>query len=203
MAAAAAPGLFFGRIGNFINGELWGRVTSLPFGMIFPHAPKLPLGEPWVRGIAQAAGLDTSGLALINLPRHPSQLYEALFEGVVLWAILWTIRKRKLFRGFMIGAYLAGYGLFRFVIEYFREPDADLGYRIMLVETELPPALFSSVFNLTTGQIFCLAMIFGAVIWWIIASRLPQDTPIGQPVYPASKDKTVSKEGSDHRRRGK
>lgn len=197
-------GFTFGRIGNFINGELWGRVTTLPFGMIFPHAPKLPLGEPWVREIAQKAGIDTAGLALINLPRHPSQLYEALFEGVILWAILWAFRNRKLFRGFMIGAYLVGYGLFRFVIEYFREPDADLGYRITLVQTDIPPALFSSLFNFTTGQLFCFAMILAGALWWFIAARLPQDSAIGPLLPVASGTSPASgKTGSGSKQEGR
>ncbi len=166
-------GYTFGRIGNFINGELWGRVSAMPFAMIFPHAPKYPLSTAWVNDIANRAGLDTSSIALINLPRHPSQLYEALFEGLVLWAILWSLRNKKLFRGFMIGAFLVGYGFIRFILEYFREPDADLGYVISFVKTDIPPALFSSVFNISMGQILCFLMIVAGLVWWLIAARLP------------------------------
>ncbi|MDR0403064.1 MAG: prolipoprotein diacylglyceryl transferase [Treponema sp.] len=182
MFAASIPlGYTFGRLGNFINGELYGRVTSSPLGMIFPQAEMFPADLPWVKRIAERCGLDAGG-GLVNLPRHPSQLYEALFEGVVLWAIIWLLRNRKPFKGFLIGLYLAGYGLFRFFIEYFREPDADLGYRIELVKTNLPPAVFSSPFNFSTGQVFCLVMIILGLAWIGIASRLPDREPLR--VYP-------------------
>jgi phosphatidylglycerol:prolipoprotein diacylglycerol transferase len=182
MFAASIPlGYTFGRLGNFINGELYGRVTSAPLGMIFPQAETFPADLPWVKRIAESCGIDPGG-GLVNLPRHPSQLYEALFEGIVLWAIIWLLRNRKPFKGFLVGVYLAGYGLFRFFIEYFREPDADLGYRVELVKTDLPPAVFSSVFNFSTGQVFCFAMIALGLAWIGIASRLPGREPIR--VYP-------------------
>ena len=101
-AAPLAPlGLCAGRIGNFINGELWGRVTDSPWGMVFPS------GGP--------------------LPRHPSQLYEAALEGVVLFIILWlyTLKPRPTMAA--SGLFLTGYGLFRFIVEFAREPDAHLG----------------------------------------------------------------------------
>jgi phosphatidylglycerol---prolipoprotein diacylglyceryl transferase len=113
-------GYTFGRVANFINGELWGRSTDHPIGMIFPHAPG-------------------------NLPRHPSQLYEAFLEGIALFAILWIVRKRPFAKGSFAGFYLIGYGAFRFFIEYFREPDAHLGL------------LWFGVFS--QGQMLCLAMI--------------------------------------------
>jgi phosphatidylglycerol---prolipoprotein diacylglyceryl transferase len=96
-------GYTFGRLGNFINGELFGRVTTMPWGMYFPL--------DWPRRL-----------------RHPSQLYEALFEGIVLFILLWLIRKKKMFDGFLIGIYFCGYGFVRFFIEFFREPDYQLGF---------------------------------------------------------------------------
>ncbi len=102
LAAAAAPmGLFFGRLANFINAELWGRASTVPWAMVFPDAGPLP--------------------------RHPSQLYEALTEGLVLFAVLWwlTHRRQALRKpGVIGGAFLVGYGLARSFCEFFREPDA-------------------------------------------------------------------------------
>jgi phosphatidylglycerol:prolipoprotein diacylglycerol transferase len=112
-------GYTFGRIGNFINGELYGRVTSAPIGMLFPLAPGSQL-------------------------RHPSQLYEALFEGVFLFLVLWSLRKRVRIPGAMLALYLIGYGTVRFFIEYFRQPDAHLGFVL---------------FSFSMGQVLCLLMI--------------------------------------------
>jgi len=98
---AAPIGLGLGRIGNFINGELFGRPSDLPWAMVFPG------GGP--------------------MPRHPSQLYEALFEGLTLFLILLWLSKRELPQGFLLGVFLGGYGLIRFVLEFFREPDPQLG----------------------------------------------------------------------------
>lgn len=127
-AAAIPLGYTFGRIGNFLNGELFGRVTTMPWGMYFP--------------------LDSTGSL-----RHPSQLYEALFEGIFLFIILWSVRKRGRFDGFLLSLYITGYGLVRFIVEYFRDPDPQLGF------------LFGV---LTMGQILCLAMIMlGMVAYWI------------------------------------
>jgi len=97
----APIGLGLGRIGNFLNGELFGRHSDLPWAMVFPN------GGP--------------------LPRHPSQLYEALLEGVVLFIILWSIRKKDLANGTMVALFLILYGFFRFILEFAREPDAQLG----------------------------------------------------------------------------
>jgi phosphatidylglycerol:prolipoprotein diacylglycerol transferase len=119
-------GYTFGRIGNFINGELYGRVTDMPWGMYFP-------------------------LDVTHQLRHPSQLYEALFEGLFLFLILWGIRKKSPFDGFLLAIYLIGYGFVRFVIEYFREPDSQLG-------------LIWGV--LSMGQILCILMILtGAFVY--------------------------------------
>ena len=173
MFSASIPlGYTFGRLGNFTNAELYGRATASPIGMIFPHAAPLPASEPWVREIAEKAGIAIKG-ALVNLPRHPSQLYEAFFEGIVLWAIIWFFRSRKPFKGFLIGLYLIGYGFFRFIIEYFREPDADLGYRIEFVKNTLPTAYVHPLLSFSTGQILCFLMILFGAVWLIAASRLP------------------------------
>ena len=98
------PGLLLGRLANFINGELWGRTTDLPWGMVFP----LP-----------GAG---------DLPRHPSQLYEAGLEGLALLLLLWWYSRRPRPRGAVAGLFLFGYGAFRFLVEFARQPDAQLGY---------------------------------------------------------------------------
>ena len=177
MFAASIPlGYTAGRLGNFINGELYGRITTSSFGMIFPGAI-LPINEPWVREIAEKTGIQAVN-GYVNLPRHPSQLYEALFEGVILWLIIWALRNKKPFKGFLVGLYLIGYGFFRFIIEYLREPDIGLGYKITLVKNDIPPALFSSLFNFTTGQVFCFSMIVLGLIWLGIASKLPDREPI-------------------------
>jgi len=103
LVAVTAPiGLGFGRLGNFINGELYGRITAVPWGMIFPG------GGP--------------------LPRHPSQLYEFCLEGVVLFTILWTIKDRVRQTGVVIALFVSLYGMLRIVGEFFREPDPQLGY---------------------------------------------------------------------------
>lgn len=100
----ATIGLGLGRIGNFINGELYGRVTDVPWGMVFPT------GGP--------------------LPRHPSQLYEFLLEGATLFTILWLLKGRNLKRGTLTSLFLILYGVFRFFVEFFREPDLQLGFII-------------------------------------------------------------------------
>src|SRR5215471_3888216 len=102
LCVVAVPmGLGLGRIGNFINGELYGRPTNVPWAMIFPEGG--------------------------NTPRHPSQLYEALLEGVLLFLILIWIYRRNFYRGTVFWALLAFYGLFRFLVEFVREPDAQIG----------------------------------------------------------------------------
>jgi phosphatidylglycerol:prolipoprotein diacylglycerol transferase len=102
LVASAPIGLGLGRIGNFINAELWGRVTDAPWGMIFPG------GGP--------------------LPRHPSQLYEAFLEGLVLFLILYLLHRRKSLPGIPFFCFFIGYGSFRFLVEFFRQPDAHLGF---------------------------------------------------------------------------
>ncbi len=112
-------GYTFGRIGNFINGELYGRITSMPWGMYFP-------------------------LDYTHQLRHPSQLYEAFFEGIFLFIVLWSVRKKSPFDGFLLALYLVGYGLVRFFIEFYREPDMQLGL------------IFGTI---SMGQILCLLMM--------------------------------------------
>ncbi len=98
-------GLFFGRLANFVNGELFGRVTTVPWGVVFPYGG--------------------------DLPRHPSQFYEAILEGLVLFTILGVMAMRPKIRrtpGVLGGTFLAGYGISRFIVEFFREPDAHIGF---------------------------------------------------------------------------
>jgi phosphatidylglycerol---prolipoprotein diacylglyceryl transferase len=122
MFACAGPiGLFLGRIANFINGELWGRPSDAPWAMVFPNAGPLP--------------------------RHPSQLYEAVLEGLVLFAVLFLMQRRPAIRarpGTVAGMFLLLYGLFRVFVEFFREPDAQLGF------------LFAGI---TMGQLLSLPLV--------------------------------------------
>ena len=206
MYAASIPlGYTFGRLGNFINGELYGRVTTGPLGMVFPHAAPLAAGEEWVREATEKTGAAITG-GLVNLPRHPSQLYEMILEGVVLWAIIWFFRSRKPAKGFLIGLYFLGYGFFRFFIEYFREPDADLGYPIELVKNSLPTALAHPPLSFSTGQILCFGMIVFGIAWIFAVLRLPDHKPI--IVYDESggkqeKVKSVEEKASARNRRRK
>ena len=102
MALAGTPGLFFGRMGNFINGELYGRVTDVSWGLIFP------LGG--------------------NFPRHPSMLYEGVVEGILLTFVLWSMLPKVKFEGYLSAIFLFGYALCRFFVEFVREPDEQLGF---------------------------------------------------------------------------
>lgn len=171
LVAGIPLGYTFGRLGNFINGELWGRVTTRPWGMIFPDAPRFSTSYEWVRNIATEVGMDYSSQYSLNLPRHPSQLYEAFFEGIVLWLIIWFVfrpRRDKHAPGFLLGIYLIGYGLVRFVIEYFREPDSSLGFIFAWGEQTEPTALFLSPLNISMGQILCFCMILGGIALLVI-----------------------------------
>lgn len=135
LAPLIPPSLFFGRIGNFINGELWGRIASgnLPWGMVFPQSGTM-------------------------LPRHPSQLYEALGEGVLLIIILWIYASKPRKVGQISGVFMIGYGCIRFVLEYFREPDAFLSY--------LPAKTGFSM-----GQWLCVPMIVAGIIIYLVATK--------------------------------
>lgn len=125
VAMCAPIGLFLGRLANFVNGELWGRPTGLPWGMVFPGAGPLP--------------------------RHPSQLYEAVLEGPVLFVLLWCLFRFTSARhrpGLLCGAFVLGYGLFRFLVEFVREPDQQL-------------VAFAAATGLHMGQWLCVPMILG------------------------------------------
>ena len=162
MCTAIPLGYTFGRIGNFLNGELYGRITKMPWGMIFPDAEKFSPSIEWVKNFAADIGMSVEQNLMVNLPRHPSQLYESFFEGIVLFALLWFLRKKKPFNGFLTGMYLAGYGAIRFCLEYFRMPDSDLGFRI----SSDPAASISqntSLLNISTGQILCALMILAGI----------------------------------------
>ena len=129
--AAVPIGLFFGRVANFINGELFGRTTTVPWAFVFPH------GGPE--------------------PRHPSQLYEAGLEGILLFLVLFFLIRRDSVRarpGIVSGVFLIGYALCRIAVEFFREPDAQIGY------------LFQ---YFTMGQILCLPMIAGGIVCIVYA----------------------------------
>jgi phosphatidylglycerol---prolipoprotein diacylglyceryl transferase len=120
-------GLAFGRLGNFINGELWGRTTDVPWAVLFPNAGMLP--------------------------RHPSQLYELLGEGIILFILLQLYKRRNPPAGNVAGLFLLGYGTARFIIEFFREPDAHLGLLSL---------------GMSMGQWLCIPMIvagLGLIVW--------------------------------------
>lgn len=133
IAPCVPLGLASGRIGNFINGELWGRPAdpSLPWAMVFPQS-----------------GTDVA--------RHPSQLYQFALEGLLLFLLLWLYARRPRATGQVSGAFLVGYGVFRFMAEYFREPDSFLG----------PLAL-----GLSMGQWLCVPMVAAGVLLWLWAGR--------------------------------
>ena len=172
LAASAPLGYTFGRLGNFINGELYGRITESPIGMVFPQAPGYPTSEPWVQEIAQATGVPLdAGASLVNLPRFPSQLFEAFFEGLFLWALLWFVfRRHRPFPGFLVVMYIVGYGVARFAVEYLREPDAGLGFPLAFAPTA-NPALFSP-WNFSTGQVLSAVMIVcGVAMLMIVGSQ--------------------------------
>jgi phosphatidylglycerol---prolipoprotein diacylglyceryl transferase len=145
LAVTAPVGLFLGRCANFINGELYGRITTVPWAMQFPKElldhpteadraislctqidPSLTTPEAIVAAVNRQSQV-VATLRSILTPRHPSQLYEAFFEGIVLFAILWLVRTRtRQPNGFLAGLFFICYAIFRIVIEYFREPDATL-----------------------------------------------------------------------------
>ena len=136
IAVCGTPGLFFGRIGNFINAELYGRPSAVPWAMIFPTDPT-------------------------HLPRHPSQLYEAVGEGIIVAAIVWWVDVRSHARGWyrpgtLTATFLMAYGVVRFGLEFTRQPDAQLGF-------VLGP--------LSMGQLLCLAMIMLGVAVAVSTSR--------------------------------
>ncbi len=178
VVTAVPLGYTFGRLGNFINGELYGRITSASYGVLFPQAERVPTSHPAVREIANEVGIDIAGQSMVNLPRHPSQLYEAFLEGVLLWAIMWfVLRKRKPFRGFMIGIYLVGYSLARYVAEYFRAPDPGLDFVIQWGPANNPRWLLLSPLNITTGQVLSLLMALAGVLLLLILRAYAKRSP--------------------------
>lgn len=162
LATAIPAGYTFGRLGNFLNGELYGRITTAPWGMVFPAAERFSTKFQWVQDFCAQIGMDIASKNMVNLPRHPSQLYEAFFEGIITFTILWFCRKHKKFDGQLGQMYIGCYGIFRFFIEYFREPDADLGFRIGK-DTSAPIYQNTSLLNFSTGQILCFLMIISAI----------------------------------------
>ena len=165
LMAAIPLGYTFGRLGNFINGELFGRVTSVAWGVVFPHARRFPADEPWVQEIAADAGMDLTGVeGMVNLPRHPTQLYEAATEGIILWLVMWFIfRKRNQPKGTNVGIYLIGYGFFRFVIDYFRVPLRG-DFSLQLAGIANPPYLLLTPWNFIASQFYSLIMIAAGII---------------------------------------
>jgi len=133
VTVTAPIALCLGRIGNFINGELFGRATEVPWAMVFPS------GGP--------------------IPRHPSQLYEAALEGLLLFIILWKLKDRECRPGTLVSVFLVGYGVIRFILEFFRQPDPQIG-------------LFLNF--LSMGQVLCLAMIITGFILHGFLPRVPQ-----------------------------
>jgi len=184
IAVSAPLGYTFGRLGNFINGELWGKVSTAPWAMLFPNAERFSAKEPWVQEVARAVGIRLVSMNdMVNLPRHPSQLYEALLEGIVLWLVLWFfVRKRRTYRGKSVAIYAIGYGVARFIVEYFREPDSGLGYILALGDPQAPTARFVSLFNFSMGQILSFLMIVGAVIFMLYARKHFRIAP-GEPMF--------------------
>lgn len=146
-------GLGMGRIGNFINGELWGRVTlDTPWAILFPTSysedVKLAAADPSLMPVLEQYGV---------LPRHPSQLYEMLLEGIVLFIILNVFVRKSRPMGSVSGLFLIGYGLFRIIVEFFRQPDAQLG-------------LFGGI---SMGQILSVPMIIIGVLMMVWAYKCP------------------------------
>ncbi|MBQ4133146.1 MAG: prolipoprotein diacylglyceryl transferase [Desulfovibrionaceae bacterium] len=140
-------GLLAGRIGNFINGELWGSVTSMPWGVVFKG------GGP--------------------LPRHPSQIYEALLEGLILGLALWLYSAKPHIPGRVCGMFLLGYGIFRFAVEFVRMPDTQLGYL---------------AFGwLTMGQLLCIPMLLIGGWWLFRPVQTPKSMPSGGRTDSAAK----------------
>ena len=152
IAHTVTPGLLLGRLANFINAELWGRPTDLPWGVIFPG--------PYAQDCAGVVGL---------CARHPSQLYEALLEGVVLGAVLlWAVYRSDALKrtGTVSGLFFAGYGLARFIVEFARQPDAQF------VSADNPLGLAWQIggYGLTMGQMLSLPMILLG-LWLIRRAR--------------------------------
>jgi len=158
-------GLGLGRLGNFIGGELWGRHTDVPWGMIFPRAlESLEKTRDALYQMYLAGELD-------NEARHPSQLYEFCLEGIVLFAVLWLYSRKPRPRYAVSGLFALLYGLFRFSVEFVREPDVQLG--------------FVAFDWLTMGQILSIPLILVGVILLWMSRRAPTLLP---PAAEAAQD---------------
>ncbi|PTX51762.1 Prolipoprotein diacylglyceryl transferase [Gemmobacter caeni] len=159
LALATPPGLLLGRLANFVNAELWGRPTTLPWGVAFP-------------------GEAAQSCATLEMPcvRHPSQLYEAGMEGLILGALLlWlAFRAASAFRrpGLIAGTFIAGYGLARFLVEFVRQPDA----QFITADNPLGLYLHLGGYGLTAGQLLSLPMILAGA-YFIVKARRSADDP--------------------------
>jgi phosphatidylglycerol:prolipoprotein diacylglycerol transferase len=163
LAVATPPGLFFGRLANFINGELWGRPTDVPWAMKFPTM----CADPALQGCPQAGDWFYYG---DELARHPSQLYEATLEGLVLGTLLiWLATRRSALKhpGLVTGVFFAGYGIARFIVEYFRQPDA----QFVTPGNPLGFVIGEGAVGVTMGQLLSLPMIVLGVALAIHAVR--------------------------------
>lgn len=124
IAPLVPPGLGFGRLGNYIGGELWGHPTDAPWGVVFRHALPADLADlpaDALRKLHETGALDAYA-------RHPSQLYQAFLEGVLMFAVLWWFSRKPRPRYAVSGVFALLYGVFRFIVEFVREPDAHIGY---------------------------------------------------------------------------
>jgi phosphatidylglycerol:prolipoprotein diacylglycerol transferase len=157
-------GLFLGRVANFINGELWGRPSLVKWAVIFPAST--PVDEAWKQANPDYAAYFSDGL----VPRHPSQLYEALGEGLFLFLILLALHRRLLPKsGGLTAIFLLGYGLARVVCEQFREPDRQIGYEWL---------------GLTRGQWLTSVMFVAGFIllWRVVTGRTAKWTPVAERI---------------------
>ena len=166
VAPLVPPGLGFGRLGNYIGGELWGKPTGADWGVVFPHAlPQHYADLP----MEQLRALHANG-ALDAFARHPSQLYQACLEGLAMFLVLWWFSRRPRPRYAVAGMFALLYGCFRFVVEFVRVPDAQLGYL---------------AFDwLTMGQVLSVPLIALGLFWLWLSRR----SPTLQPVPPATKE---------------
>ena len=161
VAPLVPPGLGLGRLGNYIGGELWGKYTQAGWGVIFPRAESTLAGMPPAQLQAQYA----SG-ALDALARHPSQLYQAVLEGLVMFSVLWWYSRRPRPRYAVAGLFALMYGCFRFLVEFVRVPDAQLG-----------EGGYLAFGWLTMGQVLSTPLILLGLYWLWLSRRSPTLQP--------------------------
>jgi len=161
IAPLVPPGLGFGRLGNYIGGELWGKYTEAGWGVIFPRAESALAGMPPAQLQAQYA----SG-ALDALARHPSQLYQAVLEGLVMFCVLWWYSRSPRPRYAVAGLFALMYGCFRFLVEFVRVPDAQLG-----------EGGYLAFGWLTMGQVLSTPLILLGLYWLWLSRRSPTLQP--------------------------